>query len=105
MSEMVERVSYEMNRFHVEEKLSGAFFIIDGYTDAVVRDDLTAADEPEDIADEMNARAAIAAMLEPTEAMINEGEATIFEYAPSAQDWQMKMVREGWYAMIKAALK
>ena len=66
---MVDRVSFEMQRYQVEESLDGTFFIQDGYTDIVVKTGLTAEDDPHDICDRMNAKAAILAMREPTEAM------------------------------------
>lgn len=49
------------------------------------------------------ARVAIATMREPTLAMLSRGEATIFEYAACAEEWQMDVTREGYQAMIDAA--
>lgn len=71
MSEIIDRVSFEMQRYSVDAVTDGTFRIIDGYTEQVMRDGLTADDEPMDIVDEMNARSAIRAMREPTAAMIS----------------------------------
>ncbi len=50
------------------------------------------------------ARAAIKAMREPTDRMVAEGEETIFEDRPHAEEWQIGATREGYQAMIDAAL-
>lgn len=96
MTELVERVAYAMDTFHLEEHVDGTFFIQDRHG-KVVRERLTAADEPNDIVAGMNARAMIAAMREPTEAMIAAGR----EYA---QDDAID-TRDAWHAMIDEAMK
>jgi hypothetical protein len=58
---LVERVTYAMATYCLESHVDGTFFIQDRHG-KVVRERLTAADEPNDIVDDMNARAAIAAM-------------------------------------------
>jgi hypothetical protein len=50
------------------------------------------------------ARAAIAAMREPTRRMLNDGEATCFEHRATAEDWSLSITKETWQAMINAAL-
>jgi hypothetical protein len=51
-----------------------------------------------------SARAVIAAMREPTEAMVIEGEAHFFEHASEADDWALRATRNAYRAMIDAAL-
>ncbi len=96
MSEMVKRVSFEMNRYMVEEMNDGTFSIFDGYKDTAIISFLTAAHEPNDVCSVMNARAAIAAMREPTPEML----AALQSYACCAG-----YVEEGWAAAIDQALK
>lgn len=50
------------------------------------------------------ARAAIAAMREPSEAMVSESEAAIFEYTAEPRDWTLQAAKDGWQAGIDAAL-
>ena len=73
MNEFLQRVAFEMQRYDLEACTDGTSMIIDGYTSAKVREGLTAADEPLDIVDEMNARSAVTAMRKPTDAMIEAG--------------------------------
>jgi hypothetical protein len=54
----VDAVAFEGARYNVEECTDGTFMVMDGYRDCVVRKGLIAADEPQDIADDMNGRAA-----------------------------------------------
>ena len=105
MNEMIERVSFEMQRYCVEESVDGTFWIEDGYRNAIVRLGLTAHDEPQDVCDELNARAAIAAMREPTDAMVKQGEMAAYEYRADPADWTLKLTKDAWRAMIDAALK
>ena len=102
-NEMIDRVSFEMQRYQLENHVNGTFFIQDGYTDAVVREGLTADDEPMDIVDDMNATAAILALREPTEEQLN-----------AARDWSIKKYGIGvgndeatacYQTMIDATLK
>lgn len=50
------------------------------------------------------ARAAIKAMRMPTDAMVRQGEMHCYEHEGQADDWSLKAMREGWEAMIDAAL-
>lgn len=70
MSEIVDRVIYEANRYDVEPQTDGSFAIMDGYRDVIVRGALTADDEPHDICDAMNGRAAIEALRQPPPTVI-----------------------------------
>ncbi len=85
MNEIIKNVSFEMQRYSLEEYSDGTFRILDDYRDVVVRDNLTQADEPMDIVDEMNARGAVAAMREPTEGMKTVAEAWNF---PAETIWK-----------------
>jgi hypothetical protein len=76
MGEMVDRVAFEMARYEVVEMVDGTFAIEDGYRNVLVRKGLTAADEPMDMAADMNARAAIKAMRSPTDVMAAAGRNT-----------------------------
>ena len=51
------------------------------------------------------ARAAIEVMRNPTPKMVAAGECVIFEDRPTAEDWQLQAVKDGWQAMIDAALE
>lgn len=51
------------------------------------------------------ARAAIAAMREPTEEMVKEGEEEIFEHMAESAVWSRDATKEGYCAMIDEALK
>jgi hypothetical protein len=51
------------------------------------------------------ARVAIEAMREPTEAMAKAMECDIFEWTARAEEWQLQSVKEGWRAGIDEALK
>lgn len=51
------------------------------------------------------ARAAIAAMREPTDAMVSESEKAIFEHMAEARDWTLQAAKDGWRAGIDEALK
>ena len=62
MNPVIDAVAYAMQTYCLEEHTDGSFFIQNGYTEEVVRTGLTAGDEPTDIVDEMNARAAIDAI-------------------------------------------
>lgn len=98
-NEMVDRVSFEMQRYELEGPADdGSFFIVDGYRSVKVREGLTADDEPIDIVDGMNARAAIAAMREPTVAMRQAGEKALDGIRGA---WP----EEAWRAMIDEAAK
>jgi hypothetical protein len=101
MSEMVDRVAYAMGTYMVEEMADGTFAIMNGYRDTIVRADLTAADEPLDLCDDMNARAAIAAMREPTDTMAAAGEAAMGR--EGAHDCEVA-AHDIYQAMIDAAL-
>lgn len=108
-NEMIDRVSFEMKRYQLESHVDGTFFIQDGYTDAVVREELTAADEPMDIVDEMNARAVILAMREPTEAMKNITKIVIedlhrYQFTTGKLELEIKL-SSVWRNMIDEALK
>jgi len=50
-------------------------------------------------------KAALKAAREPTEVMIKEGEATLFEHLPDARDWALTLMKEAWQSMIDAALQ
>jgi hypothetical protein len=56
--EIIDAVSFESKRYDVEKCVDGTFMIVDGYRSAARREGLTAADEPQDIADDMNGKAA-----------------------------------------------
>lgn len=105
MNEFLRRVSKAMQTYSVERQTDGTFAIEDGYRCALVSTGLTAADEPSDICDEMNARAAIAAMREPTDAMIAAG----FDDPNLGVVWTAAITPEDriaiWRAMIDAASK
>lgn len=97
MNELIERVSFEMHRYQLEKSTEETFFIVDGYLDTIVRSGLTANDEPMDLCDEMNARAAIEAMREPTEAMVEACDR--FRVGIHLE------TRDAWTVMIDEALK
>lgn len=50
------------------------------------------------------ARAAIRALREPSEAIVDAAEATIYEHMPEPRDWTVRVTKEGWQAGIDAAL-
>ncbi|HLX18470.1 MAG TPA: hypothetical protein VKS24_25055 [Bradyrhizobium sp.] len=50
------------------------------------------------------ARAAIAAMREPTEAMVEAGEAEMYEHHEKPEDWTLENTKTAWMMMIDAAL-
>lgn len=52
----------------------------------------------------MNARAAVAAMREPTEEMVKAGEQEFFEYRETPSDWTLEATRGAWREMIDAIL-
>jgi len=58
---------------------------------------------PDDVMTEL-ARAAIAAMREPTAGMVKAGEQEFFEYRAQAEDWTLAETKNAWSAMIDAAL-
>ena len=84
---MIDAVAYAMQTYCLEGHIDGSFFIQNGYTEEVVRTGLTAHDEPLDIVDEMNARAAIAAMRE------------------LSSEWHNFDDVEAWHRMIDRALE
>jgi hypothetical protein len=51
------------------------------------------------------ARAALQALREPTPEMLDAAEATIFEYAPRSEQWQLDATKRGWQAMIDKAFE
>ena len=51
------------------------------------------------------ADAAVAAMREPTDAMVKQGEMAAYEYRADPADWTLKLTKDAWQAMIDAALK
>lgn len=95
MSEMVERVTYAMCTYQVEEHVNGTFWIQDRHG-KIVREGLTGANEPHDICDEMNARAAIEAIREPSIAMVQAG---------SHDDLDNDNLVLAWELMIDEALR
>jgi hypothetical protein len=109
MSEMVDKVSFEMMRYQLEAHVNGTFFIQDGYTDAVVREGLTARDEPHDIVDDMNARAAIMAMREPSGPMKEAGAMTYGIHTPTIGSLPLTLIdgqpTKAYQAMIDEALR
>ena len=50
-------------------------------------------------------KAVLKAMREPTEVMIADGEAILFEHLPEAKDWTMTLMKEAFQAMIDAAMQ
>lgn len=92
MSELVERVA---------RAICKSRFMNGGNEDDDGWDDLPKAHKQQRL---IEARAAIEAMREPTEAMIDAGEPEFYEWMFGQEDWTRPMVPQGWRAMIDAAL-